>query len=67
MPRTTQMFETEQIKELQQQLIEAKKQARRQKIVEEAQRTIEELGKEYEHSKHVFFAVNGARRVLKQN
>lgn len=68
MPRTHQVLEkTPEIEALEKQLSEAKKQVIEDKRKQEAQQTLTEYESEYEHAKLVFFKVNGARRVLKNN
>ena len=45
--------------------IQKEKERRSERRIEDAKRTLQELDSEYEHAKEVFFKVNGAKRILK--
>ena len=48
-----------------QEAIQKEKERRSKQRVEDAEKTLQELDSEYEHAKEVFFKVNGAKRILK--
>lgn len=57
--------ESEQVKALKAQIKEQRRQESRSGLIEKSKRILDDMEGEYERAKEVFFAVNGARRVLK--
>lgn len=65
MPRTKQVYESDEVAELARKLADAKARERNERKIDEAKNILAELESEYEHAKEVFGKVNGARRILK--
>lgn len=63
--KVVQTDKPKEIQELEEQLKEKKREYKRKSLLESAQATIDSLESQYEDAKRIFFAVNGARRILK--
>lgn len=65
MPKTKQINMSPEEQRLLEQLHEVRAKNKQEKALEEARQTLAELESDYDNAKRIFFAVNGARRVIK--